>query len=201
MNLFILSTDPIKAAQAHCDKHVIKMILETCQMLYTAHWTAAYLDLLTKTKKQLGPLALPTSLQTSPKKINSEGRGYKYAHLKHPCTIWIRTSLENYYFACDLGIALGDEYTYRWQKPKPHACVEHVKWLKANPPVLSAIGLTPFAIAMDDKYKNSSDPIECYRNYYLTAKKEKGLLVYTRRPEPDFITISTAPSIPPPASQ
>jgi len=53
MNLFILSTDPVQAAQAHCDKHVIKMILETCQMLYTAHWTAAYPDLLTKTKKQL----------------------------------------------------------------------------------------------------------------------------------------------------
>ena len=201
MNLFILSTDPIKAAQAHCDKHVIKMILETCQMLYTAHWTAAYPALLTKTKKQLGPLPLPSSLETSPKKINSEARGYKYAHLKHPCTIWIRTSLENYHFACDLGIALGDEYTYRWQKPKPHACLEHVKWLKANPPALSAIGLTPFAIAMDDKYKNSSDPIECYRNYYLTAKKEKGLLVYTRRPEPDFITTSTAPLAPPQAFQ
>lgn len=176
MNLFILYKDPIKSAQAHCDKHVIKMILETCQMLYTAHWTAAHSVLLEKTRMKV---ETPLSLSTSPKP-------YKPAHINHPCTKWIRASLQNYLYACDLGIALGEEYTYRWGKT--HSCEEHARWLKANPPALPAEGLTSFAIAMDDQYKTCDDAIECYRHYYLTAKKDKGLLVYTKRRKPSFIS-------------
>lgn len=33
MNIFVLSQDPIKAAQMQCDKHVVKMVLETAQLL------------------------------------------------------------------------------------------------------------------------------------------------------------------------
>ena len=181
MNLFILYNDPVKSAQAHGDKHVIKMILEACQMLYTAHWTASYPQLLTKTRLKL---ATPESLATAPLS-KAETRGYQAAHINHPCTKWIRASLENYHYACDLGISLGEEYTYRWGKT--HACEEHVRWLKANPPPLPQIGKTPFAIAMDDEYKICDDAVESYRNYYLTAKKEKGLLVYTRRQAPSFL--------------
>ena len=42
MNIFVLDTDPVKAAKAHCDKHVVKMILETAQMLCTAFEDAPY---------------------------------------------------------------------------------------------------------------------------------------------------------------
>jgi hypothetical protein len=185
MNLFILFNNPIEAAQAHVDKHVIKMILEVCQMLYTAHWTSAYPDLIKKGKKGL---PLPPSLEKAPRKKDSDIRGYAYCHINHPCTKWIRQSLQNYIFACNLGIALGEEYKYRWpQKNRPHSCEGHVRWLKANPPDLPSLGQTPFAIAMADKYKISEDPIESYRHYYLTAKKDKGLLKYTRREKPDFI--------------
>ena len=37
MNIFVLSTDPVKAAQQQCDKHVPKMVVESAQMLSTAH--------------------------------------------------------------------------------------------------------------------------------------------------------------------
>ena len=37
MNLFILDQDPVVAAQLQCDKHVVKMIVESAQMLSTAH--------------------------------------------------------------------------------------------------------------------------------------------------------------------
>ena len=37
MNIFHLDTDPQRAAQMHGDKHVVKMVLETAQMLCTAH--------------------------------------------------------------------------------------------------------------------------------------------------------------------
>ena len=46
MNIFALSQDPKEAAKAHGDKHVVKMILESCQMLYTAHWICAHPELL-----------------------------------------------------------------------------------------------------------------------------------------------------------
>ena len=37
MNIFVLDKDPHIAAQMHCDKHVPKMIVESAQMLSTAH--------------------------------------------------------------------------------------------------------------------------------------------------------------------
>jgi hypothetical protein len=37
MNIFVLSEDPREAARMHCDRHVLKMILESGQMLCAAH--------------------------------------------------------------------------------------------------------------------------------------------------------------------
>lgn len=37
MNIFVLDEDPTLAAQAQCNKHVVKMIVETAQLLSTAH--------------------------------------------------------------------------------------------------------------------------------------------------------------------
>ena len=37
VNIFVLSEDPVEAAQMQCDKHVVKMILESGQMLCAAH--------------------------------------------------------------------------------------------------------------------------------------------------------------------
>ena len=179
MNLFILNKDPKAAAVAHADRHVIKMILEACQMLYTAHWTSAYPEIIKKKKS----MELPASMKSAPKKKNTEIHGFLAAHINHPCTKWIRGSLENYMFACELAIEIGKEYTFRYGKV--HACMEHAVWLKENPPSLTAVGLTPFAIAMDDQYKISDDAIECYRHYYLTAKSH--LLIYTKREKPQFV--------------
>lgn len=39
MNIFILDTDPALAAQYQCNKHVVKMIVESAQLLSTA-WPA-----------------------------------------------------------------------------------------------------------------------------------------------------------------
>ena len=37
MNIFYLHEDPQVSAKMHCDKHVVKMIIEYAQMLSTAH--------------------------------------------------------------------------------------------------------------------------------------------------------------------
>jgi len=86
MNIFVLSKDPLEAARYHCDKHVVKMILETAQLLCTAHWETG------------GEAA------------------YKSTHKNHPCAKWARRTLENYDWLCDLGLGLCAEYTYRYGK-------------------------------------------------------------------------------------
>ena len=86
MNIFFLDTDPAVAARAHCDKHVVKMILETAQLLCGAHWATG---------------------GTAP---------YKATHLNHPCAIWTRTNMSNYAWLCMLGRELCCEYTRRYGK-------------------------------------------------------------------------------------
>lgn len=64
MNIFYLSRDPVLCAEMHCDKHVVKMILETAQLLSTAHWelgsTAPY-----KPTHKNHPLALQVVTQVT----------------------------------------------------------------------------------------------------------------------------------------
>lgn len=85
MNIFALDDSPILAAQYQVDKHVVKMVLETAQLLCTAH---AVLD------------------GTSP--------GYKPTHRNHPCSVWLRESVANYRWLHDHFGALCEEYTFRY---------------------------------------------------------------------------------------
>lgn len=127
----------------HCDKHVIKMILETCQML-CAVWHI-----------------------TDPEH-NIYEPPYKLAHKNHPCTIWVRTSLDNYKWLCELGLSLCEEYTYRYGKI--HACEKYIKILSDQIPPIPEIGFTTPAQAMPDIYKDD-DPVEAYRTYYFFDKQ------------------------------
>lgn len=86
MNIFYLHKNPKICAQYHCDKHVVKMIVETAQILSTVHWVCG----------DQGP--------------------YKATHQKHPCVIWAGESKNNYKWLHSLGIELCKEYTYRYQK-------------------------------------------------------------------------------------
>ena len=88
MNIFYLDKDPNKAARLQYNKHVVKMILESAQMLCTAHH------------------------ETYP----SDDIPYKNAPVKDPSTVWTRQSLQHYYWLYDHMIALGDEYTKRYNK-------------------------------------------------------------------------------------
>ena len=68
MNIFVLDTDPIKAAHMHCDQHLNKMILESAQMLSTWAYTA-----FPKTRSFI----------------------YKPSYENHPCTVWLKKSTDN----------------------------------------------------------------------------------------------------------
>jgi len=82
MNIFFLDADVKKCAEYHCDKHVVKMILETAQLLCSAHH-------ITNQVTDQVP--------------------YKLSHKNHPCSIWVRTSLSNYLYLCELGLELCKE--------------------------------------------------------------------------------------------
>jgi hypothetical protein len=86
MNIFVLDRDPEENARYHCDSHVVKMILESAQLLSTAHH------------------------------ILGDGGPYKKTHENHPCAVWVRESAANYTYLWFLMLCLGKEYTFRYNK-------------------------------------------------------------------------------------
>lgn len=94
---------------------------------------------------------------------------YKVAFKKHPCTLWAGESKENWLWLIEHGLALRDEKIYRTGKSHSSAAV--IKWYKDNDYGPSrSLGLTPFAQAMPDVYKNDNAVI-AYRGYYLGDKQ------------------------------
>lgn len=165
MNIFYLDENPAIAATYHCDKHVVKMILESAQLLCTA--------LNVTSGKQITP--------------------YKTTHVNHPCAIWVRESLSNWNYVFQLMLELEKEWQLRYKHVKRHKSVstllessdncfhfvDMAKLLLADKPFTSP------ALAMPDHCKISSDPTECYRYYYRTEKKD--LLNYTGREMPFWL--------------
>jgi hypothetical protein len=107
---------------------------------------------------------------------------YKKTHPNHPCSIWIRESVENYRWLSDLGLALCNEYTYRYEKR--HKTQDHLEWLSTNIPPLPKIERTKFRMAMPDEFK-CEDPVLAYHSYYIGAKER--MLKFSKRPTPPFI--------------
>lgn len=157
MNIFFLDQNPKKAAEYHCDKHVVKMILETAQLLSTAH------RILDGTLVKVG-----TKKHYKHSDNIKEESLYKATHLNHPSAIWVRESIENYSWAYHLFMYLSDEYEKRYNK-------QHKSWLKLRhlllipPKNLSNRIPTPVPLAMPDEYK-SKDPVAAYRTYYKEDK-------------------------------
>ena len=93
MNIFVLDEDPVVAAQSLCDKHVVKMVLESAQLLCNAHWYKGC---------------------TAP---------YRATHMQHPCTKWVVASINNYRWLVAHALALSDEYTFRYGKQHRSASI------------------------------------------------------------------------------
>lgn len=140
MNIFVLDIDTHKCAIYHNNRHCIKQLLETAQLLCGVHW-------------------MTNNLYHIP---------YKLSHKNHPCAKWARDCIENYKWLCELGLELCKEYTYRYGKR--HKSQDVIEWCITNQPNLRKNNsITTFALAMPDEYK-TSDVIQSYRNYYRGAK-------------------------------
>lgn len=95
MNIFVLDTDPVLAAQYQCDVHVVKLLLETGQILCTAII------------------------------LHGGQAPYRPTHIHHPCTKWAAASKANFNWLRTHGLALAAEYTFRYGKiHKTQAIIE-----------------------------------------------------------------------------
>ena len=106
---------------------------------------------------------------------------YKLSHKNHPCAIWVRQSLTNYLYLCELGLELCKEYTYRYGKR--HKSQDVIEWCIDNKLSISDKGLTEPPKAMPEEYK-VKDIILSYRNYYMGAKS--GFTTWKNRKIPDW---------------
>ena len=169
MNIFVLDRDPNLAAVYHNDKHVVKMILETGQMLSTAHWSYW----LTKLGKSRSDFKLVRDMKAYLKEhvpIDAQPE-WSLTHQNHPCSIWVRETVSNYYWSVRLMRGLLDQYTSRYYGRK-HKAEWNYKWLNKNtPPGLPNLPLTAYQICMPAECKISDDPVECYQEYYRKHKR------------------------------
>lgn len=144
MNIFILDENVDTCAKYHCDKHVVKMILESVQMLCTVGHT-----------------------------IGAPEPFYKKTHVKHPCTLWVMESKQNALFLVELIHALDNEYRNRFKHTNSHLSVRKLNdyGVERIIDLLPDINRTNFAQCMPEQYKVDNDAVSAYRNYYVGEKK------------------------------
>lgn len=176
MNIFYVHRDPIIAAQSLVDKHVVKMILESAQLLSTAHRVLDGTQVAGKSKtgRNVKRWVLPDSRDTEI---------YTATHVNHPSAVWCRTSVENYLWLVEHFAGLLDEYTHRYNKR--HKCFELLMPLQSPPHNLKDYDMTPMPSAMAEEYRISDDPLTNYRNYYKLGKST--MHKWTNRQPPEWI--------------
>lgn len=186
MNIFILENDPVLSAQLQCDKHVVKMIVESAQMLSTAHRMCdGYIETRPSKsgKRMVKYYVHPDSYL--------EEHLYKAVHHYHPCTVWTMESASNYIWHYNHFVALLDEYEYRYGKI--HGTHKLTDALSKLPQNLPDIGQTPFKLAMADYPECIAlgDPVEAYRAFYQT-KQDRFKMAWTKRDIPEWFNVRAA---------
>lgn len=150
MNIFFLSKDPRKCAEYLGDKHVIKMTLETAQLLSTAH-----------------------------RSWGGSENVYKATHIHHPITKWVCNNTENYLWALNLFSELLLEYRFRYDR-RTHKSSELLPVLSSLPPLIpiGKIYEPPKCMPKDiaDRHYTA---VKAYREYYL-LKYRRGVVQYNR---------------------
>ena len=124
MNIFYLDECPKKAAKLQYNKHVVKMILESAQMLCTAHHHYG----------------------------NGDNVPYKKAHYNHPSTIWVRQNSIHYDWLYFHMQALGFEYTKRYGKE--HMSITKCRHLHVHPENIPHEPFVQPPQCMPDEYKD-----------------------------------------------
>lgn len=159
MNIFVLDFEPNKAAQLQCDRHVIKMILESAQMLCSA-----------------------VSVHDKARDVP-----YKPTHINHPCTIWARETRSNFLWLVKMSKELAVEHQLRYPKSREHKSASVIRYCENLSFVIPKGPLTDFAQAMPDVYRNDC-PVAAYQEYYRKDKARFATWKFPRS-TPDFMKV------------
>jgi hypothetical protein len=176
MNIFYLDRDPERAAQYHCDKHVVKMILESAQLLSTAHRVLDGVMVGGKSK---------TGRNVKRWSLNNEFDSVYYtaSHVNHPSAVWVRASPYHYNWLHALFGHLLTEYTFRYGKI--HKCEGLLKPLQRFPSNQSYASIFEEPPqCMPDDSKNILSSVIAYRNYYYNHKAR--FAKWSVRPTPSW---------------
>ena len=154
MNIFAVDKNPAIAARCSMNRHTVKMVTETRQMLDANYHL-------------LGGKPYPGQ--------------YKVTHVNHPSTIWARTSYENYMWLLEYFVYISEEYTYRYGRThKSRLTAEPILHNKLKPSQFEHFHITPITPAMPDdikKYPNPDNMKEAvinYRRLYVHGKSHLG---------------------------
>lgn len=181
MNIFFLSFNTRKCAKMHGDRHVIKMILETCQLLCTCYRffykdiDFNQLDWYKEMKKEVGFDFL------------------KLTHVNHPSNIWVRQRQANFKWLASLGCNLCLEKRHRYPDNASHMYEPLLIWMLKNPPKedlfdeINCNIISPPLLAITEKYLITDDECgykKCIRSYrrYYKYKENVGIVFYKRDP-------------------
>jgi len=177
MNIFAVDNSPSISAQSLVDKHVVKMILETAQLLSTAHRIIDGVEYVGQSK---------TGRKARRWRLTDERENILYSatHINHPSAVWCRQTAYNYVWLFKHFDALLDEYTYRYNKIHKSANEKFKSALLRVPDNIPDGVLTPVSLAMPNEYK-VADHVQSYRNYYIFGKKH--LHKWTNREVPEWM--------------
>lgn len=179
MNVFYLDRNPEEAARYMVDRHVVKMILESAQLLSTAHRVVDGVEYEGSSKS--GRKARRWRLYDAREDIL-----YSATHVNHPSAIWCRSSVLSYNWLVDHMFGLMNEYTYRYGK-------KHKVWtsglgydLQSPPYGLKEYNWINPPSAMPEEYiVDPKVPVLNYKNYYKNGKSH--LHKWTKREKPNWI--------------
>ena len=184
MNIFVTDSCPVQSARNLPDKHIVKMPLETCQMLAIIYSDWYY---------GVGKL------------YKSDGTPYRTSHgafRNHPCTQWAAANQYNLAWLILHGVALCDEYHQRYL-PKVHTCYDvlcqaQVIYHNCFDELLTdaAAKVTDFTRAMPEsiKFDTTIDTITAYKQYLNTKPwlASNYLRIPTRKPSFIKSTMTTS---------
>lgn len=179
MNIFYLHENPQTCAQYHVDKHCVKMIVESAQLLSTAHRVLDGNEIVghTRTGRRAKRWVLPDSRETVL---------YHATHVNHPSAVWCRKTDKNYLWLAELLEQLCVEYTYRYEKIHKIEQTGLMQALKNKFPTNIPIGdFSPPTPAMPDEYKVAGNILQSYHNYYNGEKQR--MFNWKKRNIPSFI--------------
>ena len=168
MNIFYLDKCPDKAARLQYNKHVVKMILESAQLLCTVPRVSDGVEYYDKTAngRKIKRWKHPNN--------NLEETLYKAGWLKHPSTEWLFESAFNYNWLYDHMMALNEEYKKRYNHTEDHITIKKLGEVLKLPPIKFKNIFEPQTEpkpAMPDYCKIKDDAVASYRKYYIMEKR------------------------------